>query len=312
VKKILVFFLLLFCFPPFAFGQPKNTIKVGILPILDSLPIYVALDKGYFKDKGIDVEIIPCASAAERDQLMAAGALDIIINDLIALALFNKDRINLVAIRYAMLPQKDHPQFYILSSKRSGINHPKGLKNVPVGISEATIIHYVTERLLEGSGLKKEEIRFIPIQRIPDRLSALERGEVDAATLPDPLAILAMKKGAVLVLDDSKEKSYSGSIYSVRKEFLEKNLKTTRAFLLSINKAIEDINKDKGKWANLIVEKKLVPPVLLNSFKISTYPAFDVPDNKKWEDIMLWLRDRSLIRTSISYNDSIKDILRLR
>jgi len=312
VKKILVFFLLLFCFPPFAFGQPKNTIKVGILPILDSLPIYVALDKGYFKDKGIDVEIIPCASAAERDQLMAAGALDIIINDLIALALFNKDRINLVAIRYAMLPQKDHPQFYILSSKRSGINHPKGLKNVPVGISEATIIHYVTERLLEGSGLKKEEIRFIPIQRIPDRLSALERGEVDAATLPDPLAILAMKKGAVLVLDDSKEKSYSGSIYSVRKEFLEKNLKTTRAFLLSINKAIEDINKDKGKWANLIVEKKLVPPVLLNSFKIPTYPAFDVPDNKKWEDIMLWLRDRSLIRTSISYNDSIKDILRLR
>lgn len=312
MKKILVFFLLLFCFPPFAFGQPKNTIKVGILPILDSLPIYVALDKGYFKDKGIDVEIIPCASAAERDQLMAAGALDIIINDLIALALFNKDRINLVAIRYAMLPQKDHPQFYILSSKRSGINHPKGLKNVPVGISEATIIHYVTERLLEGSGLKKEEIRFIPIQRIPDRLSALERGEVDAATLPDPLAILAMKKGAVLVLDDSKEKSYSGSIYSVRKEFLEKNLKTTRAFLLSINKAIEDINKDKGKWANLIVEKKLVPPVLLNSFKISTYPAFDVPDNKKWEDIMLWLRDRSLIRTSISYNDSIKDILRLR
>ena len=312
MKKILVFFLLLFCFPPFAFGQPKNTIKVGILPILDSLPIYVALDKGYFKDKGIDVEIIPCASAAERDQLMAAGALDIIINDLIALALFNKDRINLVAIRYAMLPQKDHPQFYILSSKRSGINHPKGLKNVPVGISEATIIHYVTERLLEGSGLKKEEIKFIPIQRIPDRLSALERGEVDAATLPDPLAILAMKKGAVLVLDDSKEKSYSGSIYSVRKEFLEKNLKTTRAFLLSINKAIEDINKDKGKWANLIVEKKLVPPVLLNSFKISTYPAFDVPDNKKWEDIMLWLRDRSLIRTSISYNDSIKDILRLR
>lgn len=312
MKKILVFFLLLFCFPPFAFGQPKNTIKVGILPILDSLPIYVALDKGYFKDKGIDVEIIPCASAAERDQLMAAGALDIIINDLIALALFNKDRINLVAIRYAMLPQKDHPQFYILSSKRSGINHPKGLKNVPVGISEATIIHYVTERLLEGSGLKKEEIRFIPIQRIPDRLSALERGEVDAATLPDPLAILAMKKGAVLVLDDSKEKSYSGSIYSVRKEFLEKNLKTTRAFLLSINKAIEDINKDKGKWANLIVEKKLVPPVLLNSFKIPTYPSFDVPDNKKWEDIMLWLRDRSLIRTSISYNDSIKDILRLR
>lgn len=312
MKKIVVFFLLFFCFSPFAFAQPKNTIKVGILPILDSLPIYVALDKGYFKDKGIEVEIIHCASAAERDQLMAAGALDIIINDLIALALFNKDRINLVATRYAMLPQKDHPQFYILSSKKSKINHPKGLKNVPIGISEATIIHYVTERLLERNGLKKEEIRFIPIQRIPDRLSALERGEIDAATLPDPLAILAMMKGAVLILDDSKEKSFSGSIYSVRKEFLEKNLQAIKAFLLSINKAIDDINKDKGKWANLVVEKKLVPPVLLNSFKIPSYPGFDVPDNRRWEDIIQWLKGRSLIKTSISYNDSIKDILKLR
>jgi len=310
MKKTILFFLLFLCFSQFVSAQPKSTIKVGVLPILDSLPVYVAFENGYFKEKGIDVEIIPCASASERDQLMAAGALDIIINDLIALALFNKDRINLVGIRYAMLPQKDHPQFYILSSKKSRINNPRALKNVPIGISEATIIHYVTERLLEKKGLKKEEIKFIPIQRIPDRLSALEKGEIDAATLPDPLAILAMMKGALLVLDDSKERGFSGSIYSVRKDFLQKNLQTTRAFLLSIDKAIDAINKDKGRWANLIVEKKLVPPVLLNSFKVPPYPPFDVPDKKKWDDVNLWLKGRNLIKTSIPYSESIKDILK--
>ncbi|HOJ42526.1 MAG TPA: MetQ/NlpA family ABC transporter substrate-binding protein [Syntrophorhabdaceae bacterium] len=312
MKKLFMFFLFLLCLSTIAFARTDYTIKVGVLPILDSLPVYVALEKGYFKGKGIEVEAIPCASAAERDQLLSAGALDIIINDLIALALFNKDRINLVGIRYAMLPQKDHPQFYILSSKKSGINSPKGLKNVPIGISEATIIHYVTERLLEKNGLKKEEIKVIPIQRIPDRLSALEKGEIDAATLPDPLAILALMKGASLVLDDSKERGFSGSIYSVRKEFLQKNMEATKAFLLSINKAIEDINKDKAKWANLIVEKKLVPPVLLNSFKVPPYPSFYVPDKKKWEDVILWLKDRGLVKTNIPYNESIMDISRLR
>lgn len=310
MKKIILFVFLFFCFTPCLFGQTKNTIKVGVLPILDALPVYVAVEKGYFKDNGINVEIIPCASASERDQLTVARALDIIINDLISLALFNKEKVNLVGIRYAILPEKDHPQFYILSSKNSYIKDPKGLKNVPIGISEATIIHYVTERLLEKNGLKPEEIKTIPIQRIPDRLSALERGEIKAATLPDPLALLAIIKGANLVLDDSKEKGFSGSIYSVRKEFLNKNFPIVKGFVLCINKAIEDINKDKKRWANLIVEKKLVPPSLLNSYNVPAYPMFKIPDVKKWEDVNSWAKGKGLIKNNISFDESIKDILK--
>lgn len=312
MKRFLLFISIFFCFTPCLFGQTKGNVRVGVLPILDALPVYVGIEKGYFMESGINLEIIPCASASERDQLTAAGALDIIINDLISLALFNKEKVNLVGIRYAILPLKDHPQFYILSAKNSGIKDPQGLKNISIGISEATIIHYVTERLLEKNGLRQEEIKTIPIQRIPDRLSALERGEIKAATLPDPLALLAIMKGATLVLDDRKEQRFSGSIYSVRREFLEKNPRAVKGFVLSINKAIEDINSNKRKWANLIVEKKLVPPVLFDSYKVPSYPPYGVPDTKKWEDVTAWCQQKGLIKGGTVFNESIKDILKLR
>ena len=54
----------------------EPTLRIGTLPILDLLPLFVAEKQGYFKEQGITVTFVPAQSAAERDQLMQAGQLD--------------------------------------------------------------------------------------------------------------------------------------------------------------------------------------------------------------------------------------------
>jgi ABC-type antimicrobial peptide transport system ATPase subunit len=49
------------------------TIRVAVLPILDALPMYVALAQGYFAAQNINIEVLSVASAAERGQIMQAG-----------------------------------------------------------------------------------------------------------------------------------------------------------------------------------------------------------------------------------------------
>jgi NitT/TauT family transport system substrate-binding protein len=72
--------------------QPEDThLKMGLLPILDTLPFYVADQNGYFAAEGIQVEFVPVKSAQERDALMQAGELDGMLNDLISTGLFNRD-----------------------------------------------------------------------------------------------------------------------------------------------------------------------------------------------------------------------------
>ena len=53
--------------------QNVGTLKIAVLPIIDTLPMYVAEAEGLFAKHGVTVEFIPVASAPERDQLLAAG-----------------------------------------------------------------------------------------------------------------------------------------------------------------------------------------------------------------------------------------------
>ncbi|HQK15671.1 MAG TPA: MetQ/NlpA family ABC transporter substrate-binding protein, partial [Anaerolineae bacterium] len=179
-----------------------KALRIAVLPVLDALPLYVAEAEGYFAAQGIQVELIPAASAAERDQLLQAGQIDGFITDLVALALYNRESPQVVAVRYAMVPTADFAQFRILAAAQSGITTVEGLRGVPIGVSEGTVIEYVTHRLLEAEGLPTDAIATLAVPKIADRMALLGAGELSAATLPEPLASLAMQQGAVLIVDD--------------------------------------------------------------------------------------------------------------
>jgi len=95
-----------------------------VLPILDALPMYVAEAQGYYTAAGIKVEFVPVSSAAERDQVMQAGQVDGMINDLTSTVLYNKDTQKIAVVRFARVASKDSAQFSILVSKDSGITTP--------------------------------------------------------------------------------------------------------------------------------------------------------------------------------------------
>src|SRR5512141_2056049 len=85
---------------------PQNTatLKIAVLPIIDTLPMYVAQQDGLFAKHGVNVELVPVASAPERDQLLAAGGADGAINETLAVMLFNKEKVQMQVVRYALRP----------------------------------------------------------------------------------------------------------------------------------------------------------------------------------------------------------------
>ncbi len=117
------------CSPAAKPSEPV-TVKIALLPILDSLPMFVAQEKGYFDDQNVKVEFIPVGSAAERDQIMAAGQADAMINDLVSTLLYNKDAIQIQIVSFSRTATPDFPQYRILAAGNSGINSVEGLKEV--------------------------------------------------------------------------------------------------------------------------------------------------------------------------------------
>jgi len=68
----------------------ENTLKVGILPNEEVLPLYVAEEEGFFEKHDVNIEIVNFQSAAERDAALQAGAVDGVEGDLLAVALIRQ------------------------------------------------------------------------------------------------------------------------------------------------------------------------------------------------------------------------------
>jgi NitT/TauT family transport system substrate-binding protein len=284
-----------------------TSLRIGVLPILEALPMYVAQSQGYFAEEGLQVEFVPAASAAERDQLMQAGQIDGMINDLVSVLLYNRDQVRIVVVRFARTASAEDPNYRILASGQSGITSVEGLRGVPIGVSEGTVIEYVTDRLLQAEGLKAEEIEIVAVPKIPDRLALLESGELQAATLPDPLSSLALQAGATLIIDDTAHPEFGTSVLSFRKEIIDQSPDALRGFLRALEKATAEVNADPGKWSTLLTEKSLVPAPLVGTYRLPEFPSASVPSEAQYNDALDWAVSRGLLTGSAAYADAVDD-----
>lgn len=285
---------------------PMQPLKIAVLPILDALPMYVAEQQGYFTEEGVQVQWVPVASAAERDQVIAAGQADGMINDLISVLLYNKETPQIKMVRLAHRATPGFPLYRILAAPRQNITGVFDLKNVEIGISQGTVIDYVTSKLLEEQGFIPADIQTIPVPKIGDRLALLTSAEIKAATLPEPFGSLAMQSGANVILDDSASPQYGETVYSFTLNAITQNRKAIGAFLRAVDRAVELINQDPAKWQDLLVERKLIPTPLAGAYPIGAYPANRLPSEASFLTAVEWALGRGIIPAPQEYAPSIE------
>jgi NitT/TauT family transport system substrate-binding protein len=290
--------------PPDAPVTPAK-LRFAVLPILESLPMYVAEKEGLFEKHQLKVELIPVASAPERDQVFAAAQVDGMINEALVTALINKDQVRAQVVRYARTATRQDPLFSIVASAKSGITSVEGLKGVEIGVSQATIIEYLTERLLQAQGFSPQDIKTISIPKIPDRINLLGTGELKAATLPEPPVTLAVMQGGKVVLDDRALPELSFSTITFRKEYIDQQPESLRGFLAAIEEAVALINAGPEKYGDLLVEQKVVPPQLAGKFKVPPFVTAGVPTEAQWSDMLAWAKDKKLLAQDVAYGTSV-------
>lgn len=290
-------------------AMEAKTLRIAVLPIIDALPMFVAEQETLFEKHGVNVEFTPVASAPERDQILAAGQADGTINETLAVMAFNKESVQMQVVRYALRPTAEHGHFFITASEQSGITSVEALKGVEIGVSQGTVIEYVTERLLQAEGFRRGEIQTVAVPKIPDRMALLASGELQAGVLPDPLASLVVGQGGVIVADDSSHPEYGFSVISFRKAVIDANREAVRAFLAAIEEATARINADPAKYKNVLSERELVPPPLLETYEPPVFPIAGVPTEAEWQDALNWLQEKDMLSTDISYADSVNGSL---
>jgi NitT/TauT family transport system substrate-binding protein len=282
-----------------------HKLKVSLIPILDTIPVLVAQQNGYFAEQGITVEAVPVKSAQEQTALVQAGQVDGMLTDLVTVGIFNKQAPQVKAVYTARIPLPGAPLFRVLAAPNSNIKSAADLKGVPIGISQNTVIEYVTSYLLESAGLKPEEIKVAEVSAIPVRFEQLMNGNLKAATLPDPLAQGAIAGGAVLIADDIRRPERSQSVLAFRVETLKARPDTVRKFLIAWEKAVAEINAHPEKYQSLLIEQGRVPKSIENSYKMPPFPGRGIASAADIANVVKWMRAKGLLERDVPYADMV-------
>ncbi len=310
LRKLLLFYIctVFFCMaaPVLVSGAEENkTLRLALLPIPDVLPIYVAEEKGYFTDLGISVEPYPVGSAVERDQLMQAGRIDGMINELSGAANFNREASRVKIVSIARSPIGESPLFRILATPGSDFKTVADLAGIPIGISKNTVIEYISTRLLEAGGVAPAAITYKSVPVLPERLQLLLSGQLKAVTLPDPLGASAIEAGAVEIVSDISLPDVSASVVTFSNEALADKKEAVISFMLAWDKAAADLNSDPAYFQELMLKKIRVPKNIQAGFAIPPLPRKTLPTRAQWDDVMAWMIGKKLISEPLPYENSV-------
>jgi len=170
----------------------ERKVKVGVLKLTSSAPIFVGVEKGFFKEFGIEPELVFFQAAAPIATALAAGQVEVGATGLTA-ALYNivlqGEKLWVVADKGREWP--GYPLVGIVVQKelwdKGEVRAVKDLKGKRIGLTTlGSTFHFHLGNILEKEGLKLADVKVIPLQAMPSTVEALKGKQVEAIMVPQP------------------------------------------------------------------------------------------------------------------------------
>jgi NitT/TauT family transport system substrate-binding protein len=176
-------------------------IKAGITPIIDQAQFYAAVDQGYFRDEGIDVEPVSGNNTAALLPGLTAGRLQFVNANIVTVlqGIEQGIQFRVVGPGTAMAPQP--PDISpIVTLVDGAVKTPKDLEGRTLAVNSLNgILWLYTRAYLEKKGVDLAKVKFLEVP-FPQQYDALIAGRIDAAGMTEPFATRSTESGKARVL----------------------------------------------------------------------------------------------------------------
>jgi NitT/TauT family transport system substrate-binding protein len=239
-------------------------VRASMMNAVHDLPLLVARDEGFFRDEGLDVDVMVTPGSGQHDSDDRALKEDIFKRGLEAsydggkcdqfrmcewgimkravesIQDQNLRKAKIVALGSAM------SSFAIVVDPKSGIYEPEQLKNEPIAVSRFNGSHFTMLKMMEGF-IKRDEIKITNHGTHRQRLDALLAGKVKAASLQEPWISVAEAKGGRVIIETRSTRSEAAGE--------ELDGPTLKKMFRAESRAAEAIQKNPEKYAHYLLEE---------------------------------------------------------
>lgn len=298
-----------------ATADSANKTKISF--VLDWTPntnhtgLYVAKEKGYFDEAGLDVEIVqPPEDGAEMLVGSGKAQFGVSFQDYLPPALSGEGAIPITAV--AALVQ--HNTSGIISLKGKGIDRPKGLEGKKYATWDLPIEKATLKKVVEDDGGDFSKVEMIP-STVTDEVSALQSGTVDAIWVYYGWAGIATEQAKLdtdffAFKDIDPVFDYYSPVVIGNNDWIAKNPDATKAFLAALKKGYEYAIDDPDGAADILLKNapelnaeqvKASQKYLSKEYK-SDVTRWGYIDPARWSAFFKWINDNKLSEAEVPEN----------
>ena len=251
----------------------KMVLNIGLMPAVDTAPIFLAKDSGYFEENNLEVNIEIYTNAQDRQSALQANAIDGAMTDILAVATNVNGGFDLKA---TMLTDG----MFVLVSNEGAIDKT----DISVGMMEVSVSNFLVDQWLGET----HSIEKVYVNAIPSRLEATVSGQLDMALLPEPIATVAELKGLEKLIFEPVD-GFSPDVMAFTQTAIDNKSDALEAFVEAYNKAVLDIQKDESLARETIVKNvPNVSPELKDLMDLPQYHEARLPSEEYIQRVIDW------------------------
>ena len=312
ISKILILCLILVFVV--SCGKSKSNQKIKI--VLDWVPntnhtgLYVAKNLGYFKEEGLDVEIVQPPEGSTTALIGAGGAeFGISFQDTLAKSFARENPVPVTAVAAIL----QHNTSGIISLKEKGIDSPKKLEGKKYATWEDNIEQAILKKLVTDDKGDFSKVKLIPYT-ITDVVTGLKT-DVDAVWVYyawDGIATerAGLQTNFLKIRDYGEELDYYSPVIIANNDFLKKNPEIAKKVLKAIKKGYEYAIKNPEESAKILVKNS--PELDINLVTASQkwiskeyqsdVKEWGIIDASRWNRFYEWLYKNKAVEREIPKN----------
>lgn len=219
-----------------AIPASAGTMRLGMTTWVGYGPMFLARDKGFFKENGLDIELRIIEDAAIYMAAIAAGELD---GNASTLDEIMKYRSSEFCFKAVAALDDSHGGDGVLV--REDVTSLKDLKGQQIGMNEGSVSQFWFNILLTREGMTEKDLQ-ITNMTADDAAAAFIAGQIPAAVTWEPhLSLVRSKKQGKVLIDSAETPGVIVDVVALTCDYIKNNPKDVEAFNKGLFKAVEFI-----------------------------------------------------------------------